>query len=933
MSSAAIDYRASFNEYWRTAESRDYAAPQEIHALVRQIEMGAGYGTVLDLGSGNGRLVQALCVKGLDAKGVDVSDVAVAAADCLCPGRFIRSSVLDLVYPEDHFDIVLAINCLEYLSEEEAGIVLKKIAYFARRAVCLRLAVKSDDPRQRIFRPREWWERLCFETGLRRHPNTFAVMPYDETAEPSEVILLFEPVPAHLFEAFSLSALNEERDLHMDMAREAGSRSDAHLMRYHVAAQYIRPGDRVLDAACGLGYGSHILRQRSLCATVLGLDASDYAVNYAAKNYGEGERVLFKIGSLPHCIDSLEPGSIDFIASFETLEHLENPLEFLSACNRVLSPGGRIMVSVPNDWAEEDGKDPNPHHFHVYNWASLLDQLNVSFMVEKAFCQTANRRKRKKAWIDHGREWLEVGLDRTEEAESEWCIALAMTDPIGAKQRYVDRHHPMRSSWKVPEVLNFGEQYENPWLVPSLIAIGLRTENPDVRLDIARRVLLQHNGADAAAALCVQGYIGLSQAFSTQELEAWKLRASSFINNDNWQAMEPIDLRWAISLLYLQALLERRGGFVDAATASFIKITTIPFLDYSPLIATKVVDAYYELGMAAWIKEDETSSRYFFLKGIEVAKDAVGCRWDEVFGSLEDMPRFVLSELTEILDLATRCSEALKHVGSERLSGKIVSNTLWSRKFELLSVRAEAISLLRDLHFLSQQHEEQHRQLCASFQFEHDRLHETIENYENAKTQWYEPQIASLQAEIVHLNEDLEQSARAKAEWYEPQMTSLQAEVVHLNEDLEKSARAKAEWYEPQIKQLHEELERAIRSSEESSRLAANLHPPGLSSLEADVRRLTGELEDMSKIEVEFYQPQLERKSAYIASLEYEISQLRDRNDELCKAKEEFYEPEFTRLNSEILRVQRELDERSLSTIVLKSFSRVHRFVFGGFGK
>ena len=40
------------------------------------------------------------------------------------------------------------------------------------------------------------------------------------------------------------------------------------------------------------------------------------------------------------------------------------------------------MVSVPNDWTEEDGLDPNPHHFHVYDWGRLLEELEgVGFAI------------------------------------------------------------------------------------------------------------------------------------------------------------------------------------------------------------------------------------------------------------------------------------------------------------------------------------------------------------------------------------------------------------------------------------------------------------------------------------------------------------------------------------------------------------------------
>jgi len=43
-----------------------------------------------------------------------------------------------------------------------------------------------------------------------------------------------------------------------------------------------------------------------------------------------------------------EPDSFDAIVSVEGVEHLENPFLFVRECNRVLKPGGRLLVTTPN---------------------------------------------------------------------------------------------------------------------------------------------------------------------------------------------------------------------------------------------------------------------------------------------------------------------------------------------------------------------------------------------------------------------------------------------------------------------------------------------------------------------------------------------------------------------------------------------------------
>ena len=75
----------------------------------------------------------------------------------------------------------------------------------------------------------------------------------------------------------------------MDMLRDTGPRADAHVSRYEFARALIRPGDRVLDASCGLGYGSALLAGGTLAEFVLGVDVDESAMHYATEHYA-GDR-------------------------------------------------------------------------------------------------------------------------------------------------------------------------------------------------------------------------------------------------------------------------------------------------------------------------------------------------------------------------------------------------------------------------------------------------------------------------------------------------------------------------------------------------------------------------------------------------------------------------------------------------------------------
>ena len=67
-----------------------------------------------------------------------------------------------------------------------------------------------------------------------------------------------------------------------------------HWHRYHFASRFVA-GKRVLDLACGEGYGSALLARRA--ATVVGVDVSQAAIDHARRTYPNLGNVEFKAGS------------------------------------------------------------------------------------------------------------------------------------------------------------------------------------------------------------------------------------------------------------------------------------------------------------------------------------------------------------------------------------------------------------------------------------------------------------------------------------------------------------------------------------------------------------------------------------------------------------------------------------------------------------
>ena len=156
-----------------------------------------------------------------------------------------------------------------------------------------------------------------------------------------------------------------------------------HAARYFYAMPLVS-GRRVLDIACGTGYGLGLLRSKATFVT--GVDIDPVAAKAARLECGENAAVLLGNGlGLP-----FEDGSFDVVTSFETLEHLHERVVFLSELKRVLRPGGKLILSTPNAHYTQpvNGTPSNPFHIFEYTTEELRSELEAQFMIEELLGQT-----------------------------------------------------------------------------------------------------------------------------------------------------------------------------------------------------------------------------------------------------------------------------------------------------------------------------------------------------------------------------------------------------------------------------------------------------------------------------------------------------------------------------------------------------------------
>jgi SAM-dependent methyltransferase len=118
-----------------------------------------------------------------------------------------------------------------------------------------------------------------------------------------------------------------------------GIRRD-HVARYEFAAAKLPKGSKVIDFACGIGYGCRIMADAGHAP--IGCDIDQDALYYAGEHYGQlylefEQRNANNPGSL---------GQYDAAISFETIEHLQDPRQLLLAL-RESAP--LLIASVPNE--------------------------------------------------------------------------------------------------------------------------------------------------------------------------------------------------------------------------------------------------------------------------------------------------------------------------------------------------------------------------------------------------------------------------------------------------------------------------------------------------------------------------------------------------------------------------------------------------------
>jgi 2-polyprenyl-3-methyl-5-hydroxy-6-metoxy-1,4-benzoquinol methylase len=156
-----------------------------------------------------------------------------------------------------------------------------------------------------------------------------------------------------------------------------------------------RPGGRLLEIGCGSG--AFLARMRTLGWNVFGVDPDPAAVSWGQRVHnldltcGTWEQMGFPADSF------------DVITMNHVIEHVHDPVGLLTECQRILRPGGNVILTTPNadswghkmfagDWR---GLEP-PRHFMIFSTRNLQTQTlrSISRWARNLFVSSKKIRNR-----------------------------------------------------------------------------------------------------------------------------------------------------------------------------------------------------------------------------------------------------------------------------------------------------------------------------------------------------------------------------------------------------------------------------------------------------------------------------------------------------------------------------------------------------------
>lgn len=163
-----------------------------------------------------------------------------------------------------------------------------------------------------------------------------------------------------------------------------------------VVRAHLPAGAKLLDIGCG--FGSTVIAARNAGIDAAGVEIAPFEVDFARRRLArmrpqDDPQAVFRLGDATR-LDQPD-GSLDAVAFWNVLEHIEDCEAMLRAAWRMLKPGGRAYIECPNYAARR-----LEAHYHVpwdpelrHDRAKAADYLrsqgrDPTYFLTSIFCRT-----------------------------------------------------------------------------------------------------------------------------------------------------------------------------------------------------------------------------------------------------------------------------------------------------------------------------------------------------------------------------------------------------------------------------------------------------------------------------------------------------------------------------------------------------------------
>lgn len=165
-----------------------------------------------------------------------------------------------------------------------------------------------------------------------------------------------------------------------DYIKQDHKQGTHHLGRYTWALPVVKGRGRILDIACGAGYGSKLIADAHPDSEVIGVDYDERAVAHARANY-KAPNLRYETGNMVRWErgEGKSLGQFDCIVSFDTIEHLLHREIALINFAENLAPDGILLLSTPCGKGEDLLNPGWEHHKIEYSSFSLHNLLRRFF--------------------------------------------------------------------------------------------------------------------------------------------------------------------------------------------------------------------------------------------------------------------------------------------------------------------------------------------------------------------------------------------------------------------------------------------------------------------------------------------------------------------------------------------------------------------------